>query len=50
MCGPKFCSMRISHDIRKTAKEDGVAEEDLIEKGMQEKAIEFVEAGSKIYK
>ncbi|TXC91571.1 phosphomethylpyrimidine synthase ThiC [Metabacillus litoralis] len=50
MCGPKFCSMRISHDIRKTAKEDGVAEEDLIEKGMQEKALEFVEAGSKIYK
>ncbi|MBM7606397.1 phosphomethylpyrimidine synthase [Metabacillus crassostreae] len=50
MCGPKFCSMRISHDIRKTAKEDGVTEEDLIEKGMQEKALEFVEAGSKIYK
>ncbi|WP_226668369.1 phosphomethylpyrimidine synthase ThiC [Metabacillus litoralis] len=50
MCGPKFCSMRISHDIRKTAKEEGIAEEELIEKGMQEKALEFIEAGSKIYK
>lgn len=50
MCGPKFCSMRISHDIRSMAKEKGVSEEVVIEEGMQQKAKEFVEHGSKIYK
>ncbi|MBU9722393.1 MULTISPECIES: phosphomethylpyrimidine synthase ThiC [Bacillaceae] len=50
MCGPKFCSMRISHDIKNMAAEKGVSEEVVIEEGMKEKAKEFVDHGSKIYK
>lgn len=50
MCGPKFCSMRISHDLRKMAKEEGKTEEQLIEEGMEQKSKEFVENGSVIYK
>ncbi len=45
MCGPKFCSMRISHDIRNTANE-----QEIIEEGMKQKSEEFVNEGSKIYK
>jgi phosphomethylpyrimidine synthase len=50
MCGPKFCSMRISHDIRNMANEKGDSEERLIDEGMKEKAKEFVKDGSKIYR
>ncbi|PAE32926.1 phosphomethylpyrimidine synthase ThiC [Bacillus sp. 7884-1] len=50
MCGPKFCSMRISHDIRNMANEKGGSEERLIDEGMKEKAKEFVKDGSKIYR
>lgn len=50
MCGPKFCSMRISHDIRGMATEDIVNEEVSIEEGMRQKAEEFVNDGSKIYR
>ena len=50
MCGPKFCSMRISQDIRQYAKENNLKTADAIEKGMQEKAAEFKESGGKIYK
>lgn len=50
MCGPKFCSMRISQDIRDLAKEKGVEFEAVIEDGLQEKAEEFRKDGSKIYK
>ncbi|UII56870.1 phosphomethylpyrimidine synthase ThiC [Cytobacillus spongiae] len=46
MCGPKFCSMRISQDIRHMAQ----SENGLIIEGMKEKAKEFVENGSAIYK
>lgn len=49
MCGPKFCSMRISHDIREYAKENDLETEEAIEAGMKEKAEEFREAGSKLY-
>lgn len=49
MCGPKFCSMRISQDIRDYAKENNLDEEAAVEKGMQEKAKEFKKAGGKIY-
>ncbi|MGM0752736.1 MAG: phosphomethylpyrimidine synthase ThiC [Bacillota bacterium] len=50
MCGPKFCSMRISHDIRgmkETSMNDAHKE---IEKGLKEKSKEFVENGSNIYR
>ncbi|MDQ0254711.1 phosphomethylpyrimidine synthase [Evansella vedderi] len=50
MCGPKFCSMRISHDIKSMAHEKGLTEEEVIEEGMKEKAKEFVDNGSNIYK
>ncbi|EIJ79795.1 thiamine biosynthesis protein ThiC [Bacillus methanolicus PB1] len=50
MCGPKFCSMRISQDIRNMAKENGMTEDEFIKTGMKEKAQEFVDNGSVIYK
>ncbi|PLT33171.1 phosphomethylpyrimidine synthase ThiC [Bacillus sp. V5-8f] len=50
MCGPKFCSMRISQDIREMANEKGVAFESVIEEGMKGKAEEFKQSGSEIYK
>ncbi|MED4205509.1 phosphomethylpyrimidine synthase ThiC [Neobacillus mesonae] len=50
MCGPKFCSMRISHDIRGMAREDGSSEEWSIKEGMKKKAEDFVHDGSRIYR
>ncbi|MNR62678.1 Phosphomethylpyrimidine synthase [compost metagenome] len=50
MCGPKFCSMRISHDIRQFSKENGLESEATIQEGMELKAKEFKEKGSVIYK
>ncbi|MGZ6840342.1 MAG: phosphomethylpyrimidine synthase ThiC, partial [Frankiaceae bacterium] len=44
MCGPHFCSMRISQDVRRTA-----AEQEEIEAGLRDKAEEFVRGGAKIY-
>ena len=49
MCGPKFCSMRISQDIRNYAKENKLNTKEAIEKGMKEKAKEFKESGGKLY-
>ncbi|MEA2973109.1 MAG: phosphomethylpyrimidine synthase [Actinomycetota bacterium] len=49
MCGPKFCSMKISHDIRDYAAAHGVDPEQAIELGMKEKSAEFVAGGAEIY-
>ncbi len=49
MCGPKFCSMRISQDIRNYAKEKDLNMTEAIHRGMKEKAEEFKKAGSQIY-
>ena len=49
MCGPNFCSMRISDDIRKFADEQGVSAEEALQKGMAEKSKEFREQGGEIY-
>jgi phosphomethylpyrimidine synthase len=49
MCGPKFCSMRISQDIRDYAAEHGVDAEVAIELGMKEKSAEFVASGAQVY-
>jgi phosphomethylpyrimidine synthase len=49
MCGPHFCSMKITEDVRKYAAEQGIAEEEALESGMQEKSKEFAEAGAEIY-
>ena len=49
MCGPNFCSMKITQDVRDYAKENGVGETDALAKGMEEKAREFLQKGSEIY-
>ncbi len=49
MCGPHFCSMKITEDVRKYAAEQGIAEEEALAKGMAEKAEEFVEKGAEVY-
>jgi len=50
MCGPHFCSMKITQDVREYAAAQGVAEKDALQKGMQDKAQEFVEQGAEIYR
>ena len=49
MCGPHFCSMKITEDVRKYAAEQGVSEAEAVERGLKEKAKEFVEKGAEIY-
>jgi phosphomethylpyrimidine synthase len=49
MCGPHFCSMKITEDVRKYAAEQGIAEEEALKKGMEEKSKEFVEHGAALY-
>ena len=49
MCGPHFCSMKITQDVREYASKHRVSNEDALEKGMQEKAVEFVKKGAEIY-
>ena len=49
MCGPHFCSMKITEDVRKYAAEQGIAEEEALKKGMEEKSREFTEKGSELY-
>jgi phosphomethylpyrimidine synthase len=50
MCGPHFCSMKITQDVREYAAAQGLAEKDALQKGMQDKAQEFVEQGAEIYR
>ncbi|WP_461143161.1 phosphomethylpyrimidine synthase ThiC [Salinifilum aidingensis] len=49
MCGPKFCSMRITQDVRAYAEEQGLTSVEAIEAGMQEKAAEFNSQGGRVY-
>ena len=49
MCGPHFCSMKITQDVREYAKEQNIAEEKALAVGMAEKAKEFIDKGSEIY-
>jgi phosphomethylpyrimidine synthase len=50
MCGPKFCSMRISQDVRDYAAEHGLGTTQAVELGLKEKSEEFVEAGADVYR
>ncbi len=50
MCGPHFCSMKITQEVREYAAAQGVAEEKAIEAGLREKGEEFVRGGAEIYK
>jgi phosphomethylpyrimidine synthase len=50
MCGPHFCSMKITQDVRDYAREHGMSDQEALDQGMAEKAVEFVKGGSEIYK
>jgi phosphomethylpyrimidine synthase len=49
MCGPKFCSMRITQDVRDYAAAHGMDEQDTFDAGMREKAREFNQIGRQLY-
>jgi phosphomethylpyrimidine synthase len=49
MCGPHFCSMKITQDVRDYAEKQGISEIDALKKGMEVKAVEFVKSGAEIY-
>jgi hypothetical protein len=49
MCGPHFCSMKISEDVRQYAAAQGIAEQEALAKGMVEKSKEFAESGAEVY-
>ena len=49
MCGPHFCSMKITEDVRKYAEEQGIAAEEALKQGMEAKSKEFVEKGAEVY-
>ena len=49
MCGPQFCSMKISQDVRDFAAKQGISEQDALTKGMEVKSVEFVEKGAEVY-
>ncbi len=50
MCGPHFCSMKITEDVRRYAAEKGLAEEEALEAGLLEKGREFVASGGELYR
>ncbi|TAJ17241.1 MAG: phosphomethylpyrimidine synthase, partial [Dehalococcoidia bacterium] len=49
MCGPKFCSMRITQDVREYARAHGIGEDQVLEAGLTEKADEFRVLGGRLY-
>jgi phosphomethylpyrimidine synthase len=49
MCGPHFCSMRISQDVRRYAEQKGIDEAAALEVGMKEKSAEFAQQGGRVY-
>jgi len=49
MCSPHFCSIIITEDVRKYAAKQGIAEEEAMKKGMEDKSREFAEKGSELY-
>jgi len=49
MCGPHFCSMKITQDVRDFAAQQGIDEQVALEKGMETKAVEFVKTGAEVY-
>jgi phosphomethylpyrimidine synthase len=50
MCGPHFCSMKITQDVRDYAATHGVSEAQALDQGMSEKAAEFVAGGAEVYR
>lgn len=49
MCGPNFCSMKITQDVRDYAAQQGISEDDALKKGMEQKSSEFKQKGAEIY-
>ncbi|MFM8332487.1 MAG: phosphomethylpyrimidine synthase ThiC, partial [Candidatus Methylumidiphilus sp.] len=49
MCGPHFCSMRITQDVRDYARTHHLSEEEALEKGMEEMSEEFLKTGAQVY-
>ncbi len=49
MCGPHFCSMKITEDVRKYAAEQAISEEEALQRGLEAKSKEFVESGAEVY-
>ena len=49
MCGPNFCSMKITQDVRDYAAEHGIGESEAIQRGMEEKSVEFKSSGGQVY-
>ncbi|BEP40040.1 phosphomethylpyrimidine synthase ThiC [Variovorax sp. V15] len=49
MCGPKFCSMKITQEVREYAAKKGVAEDQAMSEGMEEKSKEFMAGGGEMY-
>ncbi|ENO91124.1 phosphomethylpyrimidine synthase ThiC [Thauera sp. 28] len=50
MCGPHFCSMKITQDVRDFAAQQGIDEAEALKKGMEVKSIEFVKSGAEVYR
>ncbi len=50
MCGPHFCSMKITQEVREFAAAQGVSETQALARGMEAKAVEFVRAGAEVYR
>ncbi|PTU67427.1 phosphomethylpyrimidine synthase ThiC [Chromobacterium sp. Panama] len=49
MCGPHFCSMKITQDVREYAAKQGISDQDALARGMEVKSVEFLKGGSKLY-
>ncbi|GAB3805332.1 phosphomethylpyrimidine synthase ThiC [Spirosoma humi] len=49
MCGPNFCSMKITQDVRDYAEQNGMADDEVLEKAMQTKSKEFADQGNQLY-
>ena len=50
MCGPHFCSMKITQEVREYAAGMGIAEDQALKQGMEVKAIEFIKNGAELYR
>jgi predicted nucleic acid binding AN1-type Zn finger protein len=50
MCGPHFCSMKITQEVRDYAASQKLSEAEALKKGMEQKAVEFRKSGSEVYK
>ncbi|MCB1627684.1 MAG: phosphomethylpyrimidine synthase ThiC, partial [Xanthomonadales bacterium] len=50
MCGPNFCSMKITQDVRDYAAEQGLSDQQALEQGMADKAREFRQQGGEVYR